>query len=153
MVWGAVLVFKGARVWRAVSGSTPDPVDRTAVRVLGAREVAQGALYLLRPDTGRSAAVLVEVLHALSMVGLAAVDRRRRGPATVSALVAAASASLLLASLRRASSSPASPSLASPSPASLWAAHWASAWASVWASVWAWAPLHDQPSTPVAAPS
>jgi hypothetical protein len=58
-------------------------VDRRAravVRILGARYLAQAAMISSAPRTPLAPVIgaAVDVMHALSMVALAAVDRRRR---------------------------------------------------------------------------
>lgn len=66
------------------------------VRVLGARITMQAALELARPT--REVAWVgagVDVTHALSMVAVAAISRRFRRGAALSALIAGASAAAL----------------------------------------------------------
>jgi hypothetical protein len=72
-------------------GGPLDLVARRAVRVLGARQLAQAGLavsFPAEPLLGLGAGV--DAMHALSMVALAAADRRWRRPALVSGLTAAA---------------------------------------------------------------
>ena len=72
IVWGAVLLASPDRAL----AKCPDPVPgyaRDAVRVLGARQLLEGALlarHPRRPPPGWSLAV--DALHALSMLALAA---------------------------------------------------------------------------------
>lgn len=74
---------------RAELGRAPDPVSMAALRVLGARQVLHGAMRLrFRSAGARHLAALVDGLHALSMAGLAVVDRRRRRGAMVQMVVA-----------------------------------------------------------------
>ncbi len=83
----AQLVAPGStgRVW----GLAPDRHARAVVRVLGARQLAQAMFTASKPTIGvRRAGVGVDALHALSMVGLAAVDARRRRAALTDAAVA-----------------------------------------------------------------
>ena len=67
---------------QALARATGAPVDRRAAwlaRVLGARELAQAELTRRRPTREvLLAGAVVDVLHAASMVGLAAADRERR---------------------------------------------------------------------------
>jgi hypothetical protein len=72
--------------------------DRRVVRVLGARYVAQAAVGIGRPGRWvRTADVVVDLVHAASMVGLAALDPPHRRAALVSA---AAATGFALADLR-----------------------------------------------------
>jgi hypothetical protein len=80
------------------------PTDRRArvvVRILGARHVLQAGAVSTTPDHRDALAVgsVVDAIHALSMVALAAVDRRRRRLAVADAGAATAFA---LAGWRRA---------------------------------------------------
>lgn len=84
--WGATLLSVGDRLWTVVAGASPADTDRSAIRLLGARYLLVGVGEAL---VGRRAAPLiagVEGLHAVSMVGLAALEPARRRPAVVSAL-------------------------------------------------------------------
>jgi len=73
-------------------GRSPDVHARTFIRVLGARHLLQaaaltafgGGAALHRISAG------VDALHALTMLVLAAVDRRRRHPAVANAAIALA---------------------------------------------------------------
>jgi hypothetical protein len=70
-----------------------DPGDRralVAVRVLGARELAQSAAAATGSPALRTAGGWVDGLHAASMVGLAAASPRYRRPALVAAALATA---------------------------------------------------------------
>ncbi|GGL89425.1 hypothetical protein [Nakamurella endophytica] len=76
--------------WACGRGSVP---DAAVVRVLGARQVVQGAVTLWRPSPlVAGAGVLVDALHAASMVPPAVVSRRFRTAALVSGAAAAVSA-------------------------------------------------------------
>lgn len=71
---------------RAELGRQPDEVSRDALKVLGARQVVQGALTLQRPSAAvRRLAGLVDLLHAGSMLLLAWLDPARRRGALVQA--------------------------------------------------------------------
>jgi hypothetical protein len=79
-----------AAVGRAVG---LDPGDRralVAVRVLGARELAQSATAATGSPVLRTAGVAVDGLHAASMIGLAAASPRYRRPALLAAALATA---------------------------------------------------------------
>lgn len=85
-----------------VGGFRVDGRARQVVRVLGVRDMLQAAVTASKP----SRAVLVsgaavDGLHALSMVGLGLVDRRRRRAAGVSAAVAGLLAVAQVASVPR----------------------------------------------------
>jgi hypothetical protein len=89
---------------RAVPDLLGVPTDRRAqvvVRILGTRHLLQAGAVATTPDHRDALAVgsVVDALHAISMVALAAVDRRRRRLAVADAGVATAFA---LAGWRRA---------------------------------------------------
>ncbi len=75
--------------WVARDGAD-DELTIGAIRLLGARDMTQGVITLLRPSRRviRLGAA-VDTIHALSMVGLAAVDRPRRVTALTSVAYAA----------------------------------------------------------------
>lgn len=81
---------------------TTDPRARAVIRVLGGRHLVQGAVTL---SVGRPAAHAVgggvDGLHALSMLALAALDRRHRTLALASATVAGTFAALEMMVSRR----------------------------------------------------
>jgi hypothetical protein len=70
----------------------PEPVPgyaRTGVRVLGARQLIEGAVLARHPrDPPPEWSVAVDALHALSMLGLAALQRGLR-PAALRSTAAA----------------------------------------------------------------
>ncbi|MFY9913796.1 MAG: hypothetical protein WAK18_03945 [Nocardioidaceae bacterium] len=67
-----------------------DELTLRAIRVLGARDLVQGVITLIRPSRRViRVGAAVDTIHALSMVGLAVVDRRRRATALASAANAA----------------------------------------------------------------
>lgn len=93
---GAVRVAVGAG-WlvglvtgaRVTGGSLP-ALGRTAAVALAVRDLAQGGLLLARPEPASvEAGAVVDVLHAVSMLPVAAASPRYRTAATVSAAVAA----------------------------------------------------------------
>lgn len=93
-----------------VFGVVPDRPVRLATRVLGARDLAQGAASVTAP----TAAVLalgaeVDLLHSLSMIGVAVADQRRRRAALTSAAVAAGFSVAGVLATRRARRQPPAP--------------------------------------------
>lgn len=101
VVWGAALLAVGRRLWASTTADPPGNVDQLAVRALGARHLLQGVAQASAPALGQRFFVAVDVVHAASMVWLAAVDERRRRPALVSAAAAVGAAALTLAARRR----------------------------------------------------
>lgn len=88
---------------RRVAGRPLDRHERLAARVLGARHTLQaGAATVLASPTGYRLGAGVDALHALSMVGLAVVDRRRRRLALAETATASAMALAGLYAARRA---------------------------------------------------
>ena len=70
---------------REVDGRT-----RTVIRILGARHLAQAAVLANASPCAHRLGAVVDALHAVSMVGLALVDRSHRRPAWASAADASA---------------------------------------------------------------
>lgn len=95
-LWGASLLIAGPRFWHTLTGGPPTETDQIGVRALGARHVGQGLLQAVAPTTGQRVLVTVDLLHATSMLVLAAADAPRRRSALVSVTVAATNAALLL---------------------------------------------------------
>lgn len=99
--WGAVLLIAPHGVARTPAG----PLDARTIliaRILGVRQLVQaaatapGSSYRLRvASTG------VDIVHAASMLGLAAIDVRHRRPALADAVVAAGFAAAGYAATRR----------------------------------------------------
>ena len=111
---GAVRVAGGAG-WlvglatgaRVAGGSLP-ALGRTAAAALAVRDLAQGGLLLVRPEPASvEAGAVVDVLHAVSMLPVAAASSRYRTAASVSA--AAASGWVGAAALALAAELPARP--------------------------------------------
>ena len=74
----ALLILPGAVLAR-LTGAPVDPRTVVVARVLGARELAQAELPRRHPTPGVLwAGAGVDLLHAASMVGLAAADPGRR---------------------------------------------------------------------------
>lgn len=97
VVCGSVLLTRTHAVARVVSTGPAVPAA-WIVRVLGARQCVQGAALVRWPDRGlRLVGTGVDVVHLLSMLGLAAADTRHRRAALSSAAVAGAFAALAAA--------------------------------------------------------
>ena len=89
---GALIMLRPQAVSRLVSGTGSTP-DAAVVRVLGGRQLLQGAAVLIRPAPALIiGALAVDVLHATSMVAAALIWPGYRRAALTSAAVAAASA-------------------------------------------------------------
>jgi len=82
LVWSALLLAVPARVIRA-AGGTADPRSVGVARVLGARHALQGTVELLAWPRAHRAGALVDLLHAGTAAGLAALDPARRRVALV----------------------------------------------------------------------
>jgi hypothetical protein len=91
-------------VARLVSGTGPIP-ETAVVRILGGRQLLQGAAVLIRPAPALViGALVVDVLHATSMLAAALIWPGYRRAAQTSAAVAGASAAagaLVLRGARR----------------------------------------------------
>ncbi len=101
VVWGGVLLVRGRDVWRAVDGRAPGEVDELALRFLGVRHLVQGGSQLLAPARFQQLFIGVDVVHALSMAAVAALDEPRRRPALLTGGAAAVTALLATAARRR----------------------------------------------------
>jgi hypothetical protein len=99
-VWGLVLLARGRQVWGLVDHRPPTEADLAAVRFLGARHLAEGLTQAVLPHRFQELYVGIDLTHAVSMVGLAALDERRRRPALASGAVAVCAALLTLAARR-----------------------------------------------------
>lgn len=102
--WGLLCLLVPGRTIRVIGGSVSDEPARIVLRVLGARHVLQalGSGVAPGPAVLRVGA-LVDALHGLTSLVLAAVDRGRARVALVDAAIAAA---WCLASLRDAARAP-----------------------------------------------
>ncbi|MBS2963341.1 hypothetical protein KGA66_09815 [Actinocrinis puniceicyclus] len=95
---------------RFSSAHPADPQARRVARILGARHCAQAALVgSTRAPLAHRLATAVDVLHALSMAGLAVADRKYRRAAIIDGCIAAAFAGAQQAALRRVSGAAAAP--------------------------------------------
>ena len=79
----------------------PDTVARRAIQFLGVRDLVQAGLTVAAPSRRvLRAGVAVDVVHGVSMLALAAGDRRRRPLALASAALAGAFAATGAVALR-----------------------------------------------------
>jgi uncharacterized protein YjeT (DUF2065 family) len=101
VVTGAALAGFPRQIGTFTSRSAALPPE-SIVRILGGRYIAQGLAESLSP-TRRvlKTACGVDVLHAGSMVALAAVSRQYRAPALVSMMIALTSAACTAGLARR----------------------------------------------------
>jgi hypothetical protein len=84
--WGLALIAQPRRVLRVIDGSVPPGRPLLmGTRVLGARHLGQALGLVLRPDVAARWGAGVDLVHAVSMLGLAAAEPRRRRPELVSA--------------------------------------------------------------------
>ena len=98
---GVAARARPVRMARLAAAGGPLP-PTWLVRLLGGRSVAQHGLVLLRPSRGVVlGGAAIDALHALSMVGAAAVWPQYRRPALASAGMAGASVALALATAPR----------------------------------------------------
>ncbi|MEO7446799.1 MAG: hypothetical protein ABI336_00890 [Humibacillus sp.] len=89
--WGGVLLVWGDDLWRAVERRDPGDAERLVTRVLGVRHLVQGLAQVAAPSALRGP-VVVDALHAASMLPLALVDPGYRRPALLSGGLALLSA-------------------------------------------------------------
>jgi hypothetical protein len=89
VLYGCALIA-APRVALGGSAAADDAAARVFARLLGARNLLEAALLARHPSprTYRIGAS-IDALHAASMIPLAVLDRRRRGPATASGLAGA----------------------------------------------------------------
>jgi hypothetical protein len=100
-VWGTLLLVRGRELWLLLDGQ-PLPVDEVAITILGLRHLVQGVVQTAMPSRFQRLFIGIDVAHAASMFGLAAIDERRRRPALVTAGAALGAAALTFAARRRA---------------------------------------------------
>ncbi len=91
--WGVLLVAAPGGVLTSLPGVQPTSSTRAVARVLGARQLAQGAAALAGSQIARRA-WWVDALHAASMLVLAATAPAHRRLAATDAVVAAAFATV-----------------------------------------------------------
>jgi hypothetical protein len=88
IAWGTVLLISPNRVLEKCPGPLPG-YARSGVRVLGARQLIEGAVLARHPrDPPPEWSVAVDAIHALSMLGLAALQPQLR-PAALRSTAAA----------------------------------------------------------------
>lgn len=100
--WGILELVAPDALVEAAADRHADEEERTAVRVLGVRDVVQAQMTTRRGRAAHGMACAVDVLHAASMVALAVYDERRRRLAGVSAVIASAFALAEYVAARRA---------------------------------------------------
>lgn len=102
--WGLSLLLAPGVVIRAISREPTDRASRVTGRILGFRHLVQ-ALTVERAGTRGWLLVgaAVDATHALSMAGLAALDRDHRRPAAIDATLATG---LAVNGLRKARNAP-----------------------------------------------
>lgn len=88
IAWGTAILTAGPAIWRYLDDQGPTEGDLIALRFLGARHVATGLTQALFPSRFQRLEITVDLIHAATMMGLAAVDPPRRRPALVTAAVA-----------------------------------------------------------------
>ncbi len=91
--WGVLLVAAPGAVLASLPGVQPTPSTKAVARVLGARQLTQGAAALAGSEIARRA-WWVDALHAASMVALAAAVPAHRRLAAIDATIATAFATV-----------------------------------------------------------
>lgn len=90
VVLGAGLLAKPTPLLAIAGGDAGSRRARQVARLLGVRQVLQGAVSIRRPTTTVALlGVAADALHSLSMVGLGLLDRDQRRVALTDAAVAA----------------------------------------------------------------
>ena len=95
--YGVLLLIAPGVVTRAYAGRSPQQIEIRAARLLGARQLTQAIVCDVWPRrTTLQLGTAVDVVHSMSMIGLATIDRSRRrigwSDATIAAAFATASA-------------------------------------------------------------
>lgn len=101
-VWGITELVGPDALVRLGAGRDADVCERKAVRVLGARDVLQAQFTTRRGEGAHRAGACVDVLHAASMVAIAARSPRHKRLALTSAAIAFGFALAERAAARRA---------------------------------------------------
>lgn len=100
--WGAMLLWHPAPVLSALAGRPAHRRDRLLLRLLGARHLGQAAVTAAAPTPAVLAAGgAVDLLHALTCLGLAVTRPRWRHAAGLGCLSASAFAAAGFATARR----------------------------------------------------
>ncbi|HVC22601.1 MAG TPA: hypothetical protein VNH82_04145 [Candidatus Dormibacteraeota bacterium] len=87
VAWGSFLMVKPSRASRLL-GAPPGPGAPRVARLLGARQVLQGAAELMWWPHWRRTGVAVDAAHALSGLVVATGDRRWRRAALIDSAIA-----------------------------------------------------------------
>lgn len=96
--FGMALLLFPAPAARAGAGPPPSPLARRTIRVLGARQLAQGLAMPAHPSgTVLALGAGVDAAHAASMMALCVLSRKWRRAALVDAVIASCLASAGLA--------------------------------------------------------
>lgn len=107
IVYGAVLLAVPSPVLRLVTGQAATVRERAVTRILGARLLTQAAVTDVRPDAvSLAVGAEVDLVHTVSMLCWAALDRRSRRLTLLSAAIAASFAVAGAADVRRADPKP-----------------------------------------------
>jgi hypothetical protein len=103
LVYGTTLLARPDALIKFSSAHPADPHARLVARVLGARHCAQAVLVgSTRKVVAHELAAVVDLLHAMSMAGLAVFDHKYRRAEIIDGSIAASLAAAQLAALRRA---------------------------------------------------
>lgn len=103
LAYGVTLLAAPGALIKFTCAHPADPRARLVARVLGVRHCAQAALVgSTRAPIAHEIATGVDVLHALSMAGLAGFDSKYRRAEIIDGCVASSFASAQVAVLRRA---------------------------------------------------
>jgi hypothetical protein len=95
IAFGALLLFEPDDVLRPVARRRIAAPERRVARVLGVRNLAEGAILARHPGRGwLLAGAAVDATHSLSMTALAIASRKQRRLALASALTAATTATM-----------------------------------------------------------
>ncbi|HEY5222404.1 MAG TPA: hypothetical protein VIJ18_05045 [Microbacteriaceae bacterium] len=97
--WGLCQVVAAPSIARAELGHDADTVTTWAIRILGARQIVQGAILSRTASrTAHRVGGVIDILHASSMVIVAIANPGRRRAAIIDGSVASC---LAIAELRR----------------------------------------------------
>ncbi len=100
LLWGAVLLGRGAELFTQVQGRGPSSGEQTAITLLGVRHLSQGVLQVLVPHHLGTVYAGIDGLHASSMVAVAAKKPTLRRAALTSGAIAGVSGLLSLLAAR-----------------------------------------------------